>query len=178
MYIFIKLLQITLLLFISLTLAVIPWIPSLVTENIVNFTIVGFFILAGYLVYLTIKRLDAMQKKRKIYKNTAYTLLFFTYIGLFAIAQIGVSLGKSKYVKTYEFEALTFYIYETIEGSSEVSLKEAWLPMRSVPIATFPYAEIILNKEEMYLYGVGEDIHIKVYDFKNNMAMNTIQTKE
>ncbi len=124
MYVLIKLFQITLLLFTSLTLAIIPWVPSLLIENIVNFTRVGLFIWAGYFVYLIIKKLEITQKKRYIYKNAAYTLLLFTYMGVFALAQIGVSSGKSKYVKTYAFEALTFYTYETVEGGTEVSLKD------------------------------------------------------
>ncbi|RLA57522.1 MAG: hypothetical protein DRQ78_13395, partial [Epsilonproteobacteria bacterium] len=75
MYVFIKLLQITLLLFTSLTLAIIPWIPSLLIENIVNFTTVGLFLASGYLVYFVVKRLYDTQKKRNVYISTGYTLL-------------------------------------------------------------------------------------------------------
>ncbi len=174
MYSFIKLLQITLLLFLSLTLGIIPWIPSLLVENIVNFSIVGIFIAAGYLVYLIIKKLHHAQKKINIYKSTAYTLLLFAYLGFFAIAQIGVSLGKSQYIKTYAFEHLTFYTYE-MDGGTEVSIKEMGLPIRSLPIAFFADTAIVLRKEGKYIYAIGKDVHESVYDLKENISTEQLK---
>jgi len=179
MYIFIKLLQITFLLFASLTLAIIPWMPSLLVENIVNFTRVGLFIVAGYLVYLIMKRVYDTQEKKNVYKNTVYTLLLLAYLGLFAILQIGVSLAKSTYVQTYAFEHLTFYTYKSDKGNIEVSMKDENLPIRTVPIATSFYMPIILEKKENYLYAIGEGVNTKVYDFKNNISITNItNTKE
>ena len=148
MYILTKILQITLLLFASLTLHIIPWIPSLLIENIVNFSIIGLFIFAGYLVYLVMKKIYSVEKKRNIYLNATYTILLFSYIGFFAILQIAVSFGKSHYLKTYEFEDVTFYTYLTTNGSTEVSIKEENLVLRSLPIASLPYVQIDLKKEE------------------------------
>ena len=167
MYIFIKLLQMTFLLFVSLTLAIIPWVPSLLVENVVNFSIIGLFIVAGYLVYLIMREIYQRQEHRNIYKNTAYTLLFFTYVGLFAIVQIGISLTKSSYMKTYTFDNLTFYTYKSDEGSTEVSMKEKTLPLRSLPIASFEYMDVVLEKKGDVLYAIGKGVEEKVYDFKN-----------
>jgi hypothetical protein len=178
MYIFIKLLQITLLLFASLTLAIIPWVPSLLIENIVNFTRVGLFIAAGYLVYLIMQRVHLAKRKRNLYISAAYTLVLFIYLGLFAILQIGVSLSKSVYVKTYSFEHLIFYTYEKNDESTEISIKESHLPIRSVPIYTSFTMPLILEKKENYLYAIGEGVHIKVYDFINNSPIKNITSKE
>jgi len=167
MYVFIKLLQITLLLFTSLTLAIIPWIPSLLIENIVNFTTVGLFLASGYLVYFVVKRLYDTQKKRNVYISTGYTLLLLSYLGFFAIAQIGVSLGKSTHVKTYDFKEITLYTYATVGGGTEISTKDAQLPIRSVPIATYPYDSIVLKKVDTTVYAIGEKIDVKIYDLKN-----------
>jgi len=179
MYIFIKLLQMTLVLFASLTLAIIPWVPSLLVENIVNFMIVGLFIFAGYLAYLVVKRLYEKNKRKNLYLSAMYSFLLFTYMGLFAIFQIGVSLSKSEYMKTYTFEHLTFYTYKKNGVSIEVSMKDKNLPIRTVPIASSFYMPIVLEKKEYYLYAIGEGVNTKVYDFKNNISITNItNTKE
>lgn len=178
MYIFIKIFQITLVLLVSLTLHIIHWVPSLLIENVVNLSIIGLFIFAGYLVYLIMQRLYRGDKKKNIYKSIAYTFLLFTYLGIFAIAQIGISIGESRYMKTYAFDDVTFYTYKTIEDATEVSKKDDFLPMRSLPIATFDDVAILLQKEGNYLYAKGDDIHSRVYDFKNNKPFEHLKNKE
>jgi len=178
MYSFKRLLQITFLLFTSLTLAIIPWIPSFLIENIVNFMIVGLFILAGYLAYLLVKKLYENNKKKNLYITAMYSFLLFTYMGLFAILQIGVSLSKSEYIQTYTFGKNIFYTYKTDKGETKVSMKEGSLPIRSLPIATSFYMPIILKKKENYLYALGEGVNEKVYDFKNNISITNIINKE
>ena len=169
MYILKKFFQITLVLFMSLTLHIIPWVPSLTIENIVNFGIVGLFIIAGYLVYLIIKKLYHTQKKTNVYKSTTYTLLLLAYIGAFAIFQIGVSLGKSKYIKTYTFGDENFYTYKTTQGGTEVSKKDAFLPIRSLPLATFTHPVIELQKKEEKVYAIAEGISKELYDLSKNV---------
>jgi len=169
MYIFKKIFQITLVLLVSLTLHVIHWIPSWFVENVVNFTIVGLFIIAGYIVYLIIKKLYNVDKNRNIYKSTAYTLFLFAYISIFAIAQIGISVGKSKYMKTYEFDNEIFYTYKMAQGGTEVSKKDAFLPIRSLPFASFPYLLIELQKKDKKVYAVAEGIHKEIYDLNKNV---------
>ena len=178
MYILIKLFQITLLLFVSFTLHLIPWTPSLLIENIVNFSILGLFIVAGYLVYLVMKRLYDAQKKRNVYISTIYALLLFSYLGIFAIGQIGVSLGESKYMKSYDYDSFTFYTYRTVDGGTEVSMQDAHLPIRSLPIATFPDKNVSLKKEETFLYAVADTLYVKIYDFKHNTIMEDFNIKE
>ena len=168
----------TLLLFASLTLAIIPWIPSLLVENIVNFTIVGLFILAGYMAYLIVKRLYENNKRKNLYLSAMYSFLLFTYMGLFSIFQIGVSLSQGEYMKTYTFEHLTFYTYKKNDVSIEVSMKDENLPIRTVPIASSFYMPIVLEKKENYLYAIGEGVNTKVYDFKNNISITNIINKE
>jgi len=167
MYILTKFFQITLLLLLSLILHIIPWKPSWGIENIVNFSIVGLFVLSGYLVYLSVKKLYVTQKKRNLYKSAAYTFLLLSYLGVFAITQIGLSFGNSKYLKTYKFENVTFYTYETVDGGTEISTKDARFPIRSVPIATFPYEMMDLIEDGKIIYAVTEDKKVKVYDLKN-----------
>ena len=174
MYILIKLFQITLLLFISFTLHLIAWTPSLLIENIVNFTIIGLFIAAGYLVYLVMKRVYETQKKRNIYSSTLYALLLFCYLGVFAIAQIGVSFGKSKYLKSYAYDTSTFYTYQTVDGGTEVSMKDAHLPIRSLSIATFSDKNVSLKKDDTSLYAVADNLYVKIYDFKNNTIIEDL----
>jgi len=167
MYILTKFFQITLLLLLSLILHIIPWKPSWVIENIVNFSIVGLFVLAGYLVYLIVKKLYVTQKKTNLYKSAAYTFLLLSYLGVFAIVQIGLSFGNSTYLKTYEFKNVIFYTYETVDGGTEISTKDARFPIRSVPIATFPYEMMDLIEDGKTIYAVTEDKKVKVYDLKN-----------
>ncbi|HIQ46634.1 MAG TPA: hypothetical protein EYH57_03335 [Sulfurovum sp.] len=178
MYIFIKLLQITLLLFVSFTLALVPWIHSSLLDNIVNFTIIGLFIATGYLVYLIIQSVHYSQKKRNLYISAFYAFLIFSYLGLFAILQIGVSMSKSQYVQTYVFEPYTFYTYKTTDGAIEVSQKDKHLPIRSLPIALFDQAPIVLEKKENYIYAVGEGFNIKVYDLKNDIPVKQLNNKD
>jgi len=163
--------QITLLLFLSFTLTIVSWIPSLIVESIVNVTIIILILLSVFLVYKTIRISYEEQKKKVLWKSILYTVGYLLYIGLFVIFIIGIAYSKSTYVKQYTFDEKVFYVYQDMRLSYEVSVKESILPIRSVPIADSFYMPIVLEKQENYLYATGEGIHIKVYDFTNNSVM-------
>lgn len=125
---------ITLLLFISISLDIIPWIPSLLVENIVNSVIIILYIACVFLVYKFVLNIYNQQIEKKVYKNTFYAIVLLIYIGAFSIMQIGISLTKSTFVESYMHENSIFYVYKDSNSSYEVSLKEKNLPIRSVPI--------------------------------------------
>ncbi|MDQ7085624.1 MAG: hypothetical protein Q9M36_12250 [Sulfurovum sp.] len=166
MYILIKILQSTVLLLASLTLHIIPWVPSWTIENIVNFTSIGLFIWVGYLFYLIIKKLSEIQKKPNIYKSAIVAALLFTYLGGVAILQIGISIGKSTHIKTYLFENEIFYTYKTLAGAIEVSRKDGVLPIRSVPLKTFTYKKVELVQKGLKIYALVEGRLQGIYTVK------------
>ncbi|PHS34326.1 MAG: hypothetical protein COA92_00055 [Sulfurovum sp.] len=166
-----KFIQMNLLLFLSMTLYIIPWIPSLMVENIVNFTIMLSYIITAFLVYQMIYLIYHQQKEKKIYRNTLYTFFFLVYIGFFAIIQIGVSSIVGQYVSSYTFGKKIFYVYKNSEMSYEVSIKEKYLPIRSLPLFTTGSTEISLEKRDRYLYAVGENINEKIFDLKENKSL-------
>ena len=166
-----KIIQITLLLILSLTLSILPWIPSLLVENIVNFVIIFLYIISGFMVYEIMHKLYHKKGLVSIWKSGIYTFLLFSYIGLFAMIQIGTFYDKSTYVKSYEFENKTFYVYKNSDLSYGVSMKEEVLPLRSLPLATYEYTPITLSQKEGFVYALGEGIDERVYDLKEHKAL-------
>jgi len=171
--------QINLLLFLSFTLSIIPWIPSLLVEKIVNIMMIILIVISVFLVYKTIRISYDKQKKKALWKTILYTVGLLIYIALFIILMIGVAYSKGVYVKEYMFDKKIFYVYQNSELSYEVSVKESILPIRSVPIASFQYTPIVLKTKGKYLYATGEQIDKKIYDLeKNNPINDTNNTKE
>ena len=173
-----KMMQITFVLLFAFTLNIIAWIPSVLVENIVNFTIIILIITSVFLAYQTIRIAYMQQKKKNIWKYVFYTALLMTYIGLVAILMIGVSYSKSNYVETYKFGDTFFYVYEDVDSSYEVSLRESILPIRSLPIRTFQYTPITLKKDEKYIYATGAGINEKIYDLKKDIAIKNLKRKK
>lgn len=171
MIFFKKVMQISLLLFLSLTLNIIEWIPSLVVENIVNSSIIILYLIAMFLVYKTIKLKYEQEKNKVMWKSIFYTIFLLAYVGLFAIFMIGIGYNKSSYVETYKFDNKVFYVYKSTDSSYEVSLKDDYFPIRSLPIASFAYTPIVLESKGRKVHAIGEQIDEKIYDIK-------IDTKE
>lgn len=173
-----KIMQITLLLLFAFSLNIIAWIPSVLVENIVNFTILILIIISVFLAYQTIHIAYMKQKKKYIWKNVLYTALLMSYIGVFAIMMIGASYSKSKYVESYTFGDTFFYVYENVDSSFEVSFKDSKLPIRSLPIASFPYTPIKLQKENQYIHATGVGIDEKIYDLEKNVFIKDLKNKK
>jgi len=167
--IFIKLfLHISLLLFVSFTLSIIDWVPSFFVENIVNFCIISLYILAVFYLYKTIKIHYDEQEHKVLYKSIVLTTLFLIYMGLFALLSIGVGYSKSSYVQSYAFNKKIFYVYKSIDNAYEVSVKDTYLPIRSVSIASFRGPLVYLQKDENYVYATSQDLYAKIYDLNTN----------
>jgi hypothetical protein len=175
MIVFKKFMNITILLVISLTLHIIPWIPSILLENIVNFMIIFLYIFSAFFVYEIVHIFYHKSTKKSIWKSSFYTILLFCYIGCFAIVQIGISLMKSDYVDTYVFDEQVFYIYRSMELTYKVSVKDANLPIRSLPCASFLYTPITLEKRKNYVYAISEEMHEKIYDLENNKCITHLK---
>jgi hypothetical protein len=172
MKIFKKFMQMTLLLFASFTLHIIPWIPSLLVENIVNSIIVILYILSAFLVYQIISIIFHRTIEKKIYKNALYTFLLLLYIGFFAILQIGVSYAKNSYINTYIFGEKTFYVYYDNNIRYEVSLKDKHLPIRTLPILDNAYTLVTLEQRDRYVYAIGKGINEKIYDLQEDTPLS------
>ncbi|MFT5662154.1 MAG: hypothetical protein ACI9TV_002802 [Sulfurimonas sp.] len=164
--------QITVYLFLSFTLNIIEWVPSLMLENIVNVSIIFLYILSVFFVYKIIRNIYDQQTKKILWKIIVYTVLLLSYIGFWAIATIGVGYGKSTYVESYKFDEKLFYVYQNVDLSYEVSVKESNLPLRSLPIASFTDNLITLKKEKHYIYATGKGLYEKIYNLKKNMKEN------
>lgn len=164
--------QITVYLFLSLTLNIIEWIPSLLLESIVNVSIILLYILSVFFVYRIIRNIYDQQIKKVFWKIVVYTALLLSYIGSSAIIMIGIGYAKSTYVQSYKFDEKFFYVYQNVDLSYEVSVKEPNLPLRSLPIASFTKDLIILEKEKHYIYATGEGLYEKIYNLKKNMKEN------
>jgi hypothetical protein len=175
MLVFLKnFMQITAFLFLSFTLNIIEWVPSLALENIVNTSIIILFIISVFFVYKTIRITYEQQTKKALWKIVIYTVFLLSYMGGFAILMIGVASGKSTYIESYTFDKKSFYVYENVASFYEVSVKDSTLqirslPIRSLPIASFKNKSIVLKKDKEYLYAIGEDIYKKVYNLDKNM---------
>ncbi|WP_122892992.1 hypothetical protein [Arcobacter peruensis] len=107
------------------------------------------------------------QTKKALWKTTGYTLFFLSYIGSASIIMIGIGYSKSTYIKSYMFEDKSFYVYQNIDLSYEVCVKESVLPLRSLPIATFTN-KFTLSKENHYIYATSKEIYKKIYNLKRN----------
>ncbi|MDF1874804.1 hypothetical protein JHD48_03520 [Sulfurimonas sp. SAG-AH-194-I05] len=160
-----KIIQILFLLFISLTLDILPWIPSLLVENIVNILILSSYVMSAFLVYKLISFIFHKQTTKSIYKNAFYTFVLLTFVGFIAIMQIGISSAKSVYVAEYTFGGKVFYVYTDVL-SFEVSLKDENLPLRSPPIFIHEKYPIHLEEFKNSIYAVGKNINKKIYDLK------------
>jgi hypothetical protein len=170
MLVFLKnFMQITAFLFLSFTLNIIEWVPSLALENIVNTSIIILFIISVFFVYKTIRITYEQQTKKALWKIVIYTVFLLSYMGGFAILMIGVASGKSTYIESYTFDNKSFYVYENVASFYEVSVKDFTLPIRSLPIASFKNKSIVLKKDKEYLYAIGEGIYKKVYNLDKNM---------
>lgn len=174
----IKIMQITLVLLLAFVLNIIPWVPSLFIESLINITIIILIFIAVYLAYQTIRIVYMQQKKKHIWKNILYTALLMTYIGLFAMLMIGVSSSKKNYVETYGFGDRFFYVYKGVDSSYEVSLRDPMLPIRSLPIRTFQYTPITLKKDGKYIYATGTGINEKIYDLNKDIAIQILKMNE
>lgn len=171
-------LQITFFLFLSFTLNIIEWTPSLMLENIINSIIIILYIIAVFFVYKTIRTFYYKHKKKAFWMSILYTTFLLTYIGLFAIFMIGVSYSKSNYIQDYEFNNKTFYVYKNVDASYEVSIKNENLPTRSLPITSFSNREVRLIMEKDYIFATGEDVYEKIYDLKDNIVIKSLEIKK
>jgi hypothetical protein len=167
--------QITLLLILSLTLNIVQWIPSLMVENIVNFVIIFLYIISGFMVYEIMHMLYHKKGLVSIWKGGIYTFLLFTYIGFFAMIQIGTFYDKSTYVSSDDFEGKTFYVYKNSDLSYAVSIREPVLPLRSLPFATYQYTPISLEKRDKFVYAIGNKVNEKVYDLKEGKPITHLK---
>lgn len=171
--------KITAFLFLSFTLNIIAWVPSLILENIVNFTIIILYIIPVFFIYKTIRTSYYQQKKKELWKSVLYTLSLLSYMGVFSILMIGISYSKSSYIESYNFDDKIFYVYQNINLSYEVSVKDPLLPIRSIPIASFDKTLITLKTDNQYLYAKGKGIEEKIYDLKKNISIKSLKnTKE
>ncbi|MDF1877339.1 hypothetical protein JHD47_05870 [Sulfurimonas sp. SAG-AH-194-L11] len=168
MTLFKNFMQISAYLFLSFTLNIIHWVPSLLVETVVNVSIIVLYILSVFFVYKMIRTIYENQVKKSLYKVSMYAAILLSYIGMFAIIMIGTGYNKSTYIETYKFKDKVFYVYQNSDLSYEVSLKDDILPIRSVPIASFKDDEIRLKKEKDYIYAVLKKIHKKIYNMKIN----------
>lgn len=164
--------QITVYLFLAFTLNIIQWSPSLVVENIVNFTIVTLYIVSVLFVYKTIRAIADLQEKRVLWKLVIYAAFLLSYIGLWAIFMIGMGYDKSSYVAEYKFNDREFYVYQNYDLAYEVSVREGLLPIRSLPIATFNKDLIVLKKENDFVYALSDGEVTKIYNLKTNKKEN------
>jgi len=159
--------QVTFCLVLSFILNIIEWIPSFILVSIVNISIILLYLLAIFFAYKIICNIYDNQTKKAIWKTTGYTLFFLSYIGSASIIMIGIGYSKSTYIESYIFEDKSFYVYQNIDLSYEVSVKESVLPIRSLPIATFTN-KFTLSKENHYIYTTSKEIYKKIYNLKRN----------
>jgi len=172
-----KFMQITFLLFLNFTLGIMQWIPSFMVENIVNVIIIVLYVVAVVLVYQTIRTFYYEHKQKGLYKSAFYTILLLSYMGLFAIFMIGVAYGKSSYVKEYSFDEKSFYIYQNTDLQYEVSIRDSFLPLRSLPLVTFSNRPELLKNKYNLVYAKGEGIDEKLYDL-DKKYVHTIKNKK
>ncbi len=151
-------------LFLSFTLNLIQWIPSLILENIINIVIIILYTLPMFFVYIMIRTIYENQVKKSLYKVTMYAALLLSYIGMFAMVMIGMGYAKSTYIQDYKFEDKVFYVYQNTDLSYEVSIKDDRLPIRSLPIASFSKSPITLKQEKNFIYAISEGQHTKIYN--------------
>jgi len=140
---------------------------------IVSIVVFILFIFATYFAYQIVNIIYNNRTNKKLFSTIFSSLILTVYIGFFFFLHVGASLFPDIFIKAYQFEEDTFYLYDVgfLDPRIEITKKHPILPIQSTTIRTILSSSLSLREENGFIYAQGDNIEVKIYDLKNHKTI-------